>query len=115
MIKKCTVSAVRPLIAGSVGPYGASLHDGSEYSGSYIDRVTKEEIVSWHRPRIAALVEEGVDFLALETIPALREGELLLELMKEFPKQKVWLSFQCKVRGIFIIEGNCHTWDVVDY
>ncbi|KAK6623188.1 hypothetical protein RUM43_009040 [Polyplax serrata] len=93
---KANQHAVRPLIAGSVGPYGASLHDGSEYSGSYIDRVTKEEIVSWHRPRITALVEEGVDFLALETIPALREGELLLELMKEFPKQKVWLSFQCK-------------------
>lgn len=24
-----------PLVAGSVGPYGAFLHDGSEYTGAY--------------------------------------------------------------------------------
>ena len=28
-----------PLVAGSVGPYGAWLHDGSEYSGNYIDNM----------------------------------------------------------------------------
>lgn len=26
-----------PLVVGSVGPYGAHLHDGSEYDGSYAD------------------------------------------------------------------------------
>lgn len=30
------------LIAGSVGPYGACLHDGSEYTGDYVDHMTKE-------------------------------------------------------------------------
>lgn len=45
-----------------------------------------------------ALVEEGVDLLAIETIPALGEAEILMELIKEFPSQKAWLSFQCKVR-----------------
>ena len=30
----------RPLIAGSIGPYGAYLHDGSEYSGHYVDTMT---------------------------------------------------------------------------
>lgn len=27
---------------GSVGPYGAHLHDGSEYSGTYAKTITKE-------------------------------------------------------------------------
>ena len=31
-----------PLVAGSVGPYGACLHDGSEYTGDYVDHMTKE-------------------------------------------------------------------------
>ena len=33
-----------PLIAGSVGPYGACLHDGSEYTGNYIDIYPPEVI-----------------------------------------------------------------------
>ena len=28
----------------------------------------------WHRGRVSALVEAGVDLLAVETIPALKEG-----------------------------------------
>jgi len=31
-----------PLVAGSVGPYGAFLHDGSEYTGAYEDKMTLE-------------------------------------------------------------------------
>lgn len=30
------------LIAGSVGPYGTCLHNGSEYTGDYVDHMTKE-------------------------------------------------------------------------
>jgi homocysteine S-methyltransferase len=92
-------AAKMPSIAGSIGPYGASLHDGSEYSGSYADSVTKEFLMEWHRPRVQALVEAGVEYLALETIPCLKEGEALVELLREFPRQKAWLSFSCKVSG----------------
>jgi len=60
-----------PLVAGSVGPYGACLHDRSEYTGSYVDHVTPEELKAWHRPRMAALLEAGAHLLAIETIPAL--------------------------------------------
>lgn len=28
------------LVAGSVGPYGACQHDGSEYTGKYVDNMT---------------------------------------------------------------------------
>jgi homocysteine S-methyltransferase len=63
-------------VAGSVGPYGASLADGSEYRGDY--GLSVAELRAWHRPRIAALVEAGVDVLALETIPTAVEVEALL-------------------------------------
>lgn len=58
-----------PLIMASIGPYGAHLHDGSEYKGSYSKRVSREDIQNWHRPRIDACLAEGVDGLAVETIP----------------------------------------------
>jgi homocysteine S-methyltransferase len=63
-------------VAGSVGPYGAALADGSEYRGDY--GLSVAELRAWHRPRIAALVEAGVDVLALETIPTAVEVEALL-------------------------------------
>jgi homocysteine S-methyltransferase len=78
-------------IAGSVGPYGAFLADGSEYSGNY--RLPSEEMKRFHRSRIAALVEAGVDVLAFETIPSFQEARDLLELMEEFPEMVCWFSF----------------------
>lgn len=84
------------LIAGSIGPYGAHLHDGSEYSGNYADVTAVDTMREWHMPRIRALVEAGVDFLAFETIPCLKEAEMLVKILKEFPKMKGWLSFSCK-------------------
>lgn len=52
---------------------------------------------TWHRPRIQALVEAGVDLLALETIPCQEEAEMLCDLLREFPEMKAWLVFNCKV------------------
>lgn len=85
-----------PLIAGSVGPYGAHLHDGSEYNGRYADNTSSETICDWHIPRIRTLVNAGVDLLALETIPCAKEAETLVRLLREFPNTKAWVSFSCK-------------------
>jgi homocysteine S-methyltransferase len=79
-------------IAGSVGPYGAALADGSEYRGDY--DLTIDELRIWHRPRIALLAEAGVDILALETIPCLAEVEALLAEI-EGSRQPCWLSITC--------------------
>ncbi|XP_031569558.1 uncharacterized protein LOC116304048 isoform X2 [Actinia tenebrosa] len=90
------LSRLKPLVAGSVGPYGACQHDGSEYSGDYVDTMTVENLMEWHRPRMRALVDAGVDLLAIETIPAQKEAEALAVLLKEFPGTKALLSFSCK-------------------
>src|SRR3954466_7763856 len=37
-------------VAGSVGPYGAVLADGSEYTGEYCSRVSVAELRAYHRP-----------------------------------------------------------------
>lgn len=69
------------LVAGSVGPYGAALGDGAEYTGNY--RLTPEEYAAFHRPRIAALAEAGADLLAIETQPRLDEILALVDLADE--------------------------------
>lgn len=96
----------KPLIAGSCGPYGACLHDGSEYTGSYGTRVSREFLVDWHRPRVHALLEEGVDLLALETIPCEREADAVIDLLREFPDARAWLSFSCRDDGKSLADGS---------
>lgn len=79
------------LVAGSVGPYGAYLADGSEYRGRY--NISSTALKDFHRPRIRALTEAGADLLALETIPSFEEITALLELLvEEFPDTIAWLS-----------------------
>ncbi|XP_055616457.1 BMP-2-inducible protein kinase [Toxorhynchites rutilus septentrionalis] len=86
-----------PWVVGSIGPYGAHLHDGSEYTGSYADTLPLARIQKWHRQRINAVIEAGVDALAIETIPCRMEADALLELMTaEYPSVRFWISFQCK-------------------
>jgi homocysteine S-methyltransferase len=81
------------LVAGSVGPYGAMLADGSEYRGDYDPGATA--LADFHRPRIDALVDAGVDLLAIETIPTIREAEVLVRLLDDVAIP-AWLSFSCR-------------------
>lgn len=98
----------QPLVVGSLGSYGAYLHDGSEYTGSYIQNTSIETMNEYHRPKINALIEGGVDLLAFETIPCKAEAEVLVNLLKhEYPNMKAWLSFSCKVCYIYFIQYVC--------
>lgn len=81
------------LVAGSVGPYGAMLADGSEYRGDYDPGPAVLRDV--HAPRIEALLEAGVDLLAFETIPTVREAEVLVDLLEDFGAS-AWLSYACR-------------------
>ena len=81
---------LKPLVAASVGPYGAVLHDGSEYRGDY--GLSVAELMDFHRPRLAVLATAGADLLACETIPSLAEVEALIRLLPEFPEMPAWIS-----------------------
>ncbi len=83
-----------PLIAASVGPYGAMLADGSEYRGHY--GVTEQALREFHRPRLQVLARSGADLLACETIPCLREALVLVRLLEEFPSVSAWIGFSCQ-------------------
>jgi homocysteine S-methyltransferase len=83
-----------PLVAGSVGPYGAYLHDGSEYRGDYT--LTDREFKAFHRPRFEVLVEAGVDLIACETMPSRREVAALVDLLEERGTTPAWVSFTAR-------------------
>ncbi|WP_307743241.1 homocysteine S-methyltransferase [uncultured Pantoea sp.] len=94
--------AVRPdaktlLVAGSVGPYGAFLADGSEYRGDYA--LPEAEMMAFHRPRVQALLAAGADLLACETLPSFAEAQALVKLLAEFPDARAWFSFTLRDAG----------------
>ncbi|CAJ1038766.1 putative homocysteine S-methyltransferase [Leishmania braziliensis MHOM/BR/75/M2904] len=79
-------------VAGSVGPYGAYLADGSEYRGDYVR--SAEEFKEFHRARIAALLRAGVDVLAIETQASAAEVHAIVALLQEeHPNCRAWVSF----------------------
>ena len=92
-----------PLVAASIGSYGAYLADGSEYryihspsinaltnieyiqflsvviycySGNYGPEMTLEKLKDFHRRRIQLLAEAGPDLLAFETTPNKLEAQV---------------------------------------
>src|SRR3954451_6392639 len=85
-------------VAGSVGPYGAMLADGSEYTGDYVDRLTLAELRAFHRPRMEILAGAGADVLACETVPAAAEAEALVTEADELGIP-IWLSLTTGVDG----------------
>jgi homocysteine S-methyltransferase len=80
-------------VAASVGPYGASLADGSEYKGNY--GVTKSVLKDFHSRRLELLISTSPDYLALETMPDTFEVEVLLELLADCPTP-FWISYSCR-------------------
>jgi homocysteine S-methyltransferase len=79
--RDASVARSRPLVAASIGCYGASLADGSEYRGDY--SLTLEELKEFHSRRLLLLAEEQPDVFACETVPCLREVEALLQLLMQ--------------------------------
>lgn len=85
----------RPLIAASIGPYGAFLADGSEYRGDYA--IGPAALADFHRPRWQLLAGSPADAMLCETLPSLLEARVLAELARETRGTKpVWFSFTCR-------------------
>jgi homocysteine S-methyltransferase len=82
-----------PLVAASVGPYGASLADGSEYTGDYA--ITDKTLMEFHQQRLGWLDNSDADVLACETIPSKQEARVLCELLRSV-STPAWISFSCR-------------------
>ncbi len=84
---------IQPLIAASIGPYGAYLADGSEYHGNY--GISEESLHDFHWPRIQILDSSNADFFACETIPSFQEVKVLSQILTK-TKKPAWITFSCK-------------------
>ena len=86
------------LVAASLGPYGAALHNGAEYHGNY--DCSYADLVAFHRERIAVLAaappSQAPGILAFETFPSLDEARAACQALAPWPHLKAWLSFTCR-------------------
>lgn len=94
---------LRPLVAASIGPYGAYLAHGEEYTGDY--DLDEEGLVEFHWRRWHILAGERPDLLACETIPSFAEARALARLLPETPELGAWFSFSCQ-NGRLISDGT---------
>ena len=89
----------RPLVATSVGPYGAVLANGAEYTGDYGRSV--KELRDFHAERMEVLADPsaGADLLAVETIPSGLEARALGEVLADHADLPAWVAFSCRDEG----------------
>jgi homocysteine S-methyltransferase len=93
----------RPIVAASIGPYGAFLANGSEYRGNY--GISLDELRNFHAQRLDAICQAQPDLLACETIPCAKEAEVLRDLLMESTEAMAWVSFSC-VDGEHLCDGT---------
>jgi homocysteine S-methyltransferase len=88
----------RIVVASSLGPYGAALHNGAEYHGNYA--CTFADLVDFHRQRIRVLADapasSAPDLLAFETLPSLAEAQAIGDALAPWPELAAWFSFTCR-------------------
>lgn len=96
------------LIAGGLGPYGAYLADGSEYTGVYdVGALDAPVFRDVHLPRIEMLAGEGIDLFALETLPRLDEAQALVGAVEDLAAEsECWVSFQVRPDGAHLADGT---------
>ncbi len=89
----------RTLVAASVGPYGAVLANGAEYTGDYElgdATAARTALRDFHLPRAEVLAAAGPDLLAIETIPSVVEAEALVDVLDALGDLPAWVSFSCR-------------------
>ncbi|GAB4268300.1 MAG: homocysteine S-methyltransferase [Candidatus Promineifilaceae bacterium] len=83
-----------PLVAASVGPYGAFLANGAEYTGRY--DLDEDGLFEFHRQRWHILAGTEADLMACETIPSAPEMRALVRLLLESGRKPAWFSFTAR-------------------
>ncbi len=81
------------LVAASVGPFGATLANGSEYHGRY--GIEQADLRDFHQWRLELLIDSAPDLLAIETIPTAAEARALGEALDGLDAPPVWFAFTC--------------------
>ncbi len=102
---------LKPIVGASVGPYGAYLADGSEYTGDY--DLDEDRLYQFHAERWTILAETGADLMACETIPSRPEVRALVRLIEETPGTWSWISVNCR-DSKHIADGNMIEETVLD-
>lgn len=93
------------MIAASIGSYGASLADGSEFRGKY--GLSLEELEEYHREKVHVLLGSGADMIAFETVPCSMEAQAIVNVLSELKEPvQAWISFSCREDGISINDGS---------
>lgn len=82
------------LVAASIGPFGAHLADGSEYTGRYT--LNANEIADFQRERWQILADAGADLIACETMPTAADVQAVVRLLRETPQRWAWISLVCR-------------------
>ena len=93
---------VYPLCLAGIGPYGAYLADGSEYTGAY--DITPDELRAFHQRRMELLWQAGADLLLIETQPSLAEALIEAQISEEM-EADYWISFSCR-DGLYTNAGD---------
>ena len=84
-LRKNADVSFRPLIAASIGPYGAYLVDD-------------DTLHRFHAQRLHWLDRSGADLIACETMPDLQELRVLSQLLQSI-STPAWVSFCCRDAG----------------
>lgn len=83
------------LVAASVGPYGATRADGSEYTGAL--PIGAAELEAFHVDRLELLAGTGADLIACETMPSVAEVQAVLHALHATTAvPAAWITFQCR-------------------
>ena len=79
-------------IVGSFGPYASFDPEASEYEGEY--NVSDNAIMNFHLNNIRMIEETDLEIILYETIPCLREIEILSKILSHSSKE-IWISVTC--------------------
>lgn len=88
----------KPLIAASIGPYGAYLADGSEYTGVYRG-TTANEVYQLHKARLDVLCRTEADLMLCETFPNELEMHQVAAELGRVGGVPCWMSASCDDSG----------------
>jgi homocysteine S-methyltransferase len=81
------------VVAASMGPYGATVGDGSEYSA--VQHLDAAALYEFHAERMRTLAQALPDVFLFETIPTRIEALVVAEVACDLEFGPVWMSLAC--------------------